>query len=308
LLSYAIYRQISHRLHWKDSLQEIRQAISGPQQWKIWATLLLMTVNWGLEAKKWQLTNRMLQSLTFWQSFKAVLTGTAIAAFTPNRVGEYFGRMLYIEEGKRARSIALTIVGSLAQFAVTLVCGIAGILYLEWHLHHHTNVSHAFQQASLNLLLLIISGGLVLLLIFYFRLPGMVRKIAKWGKFTQYVKILMDLPLKVLLQILCLSFARYTVFIVQYGLLFSVFSVELSFAQLFGGISVMYLVMAVVPTFTFLTDLGLRWEAGIKIMELFSNNMVGVLAASLGIWLINLIIPALIGSLLILSIKVFRIQ
>ena len=268
--------------------------------------MLFMAVNWGLEAKKWQLSNRVLQSLSFWQSFKAVLTGTAIAAFTPNRMGEYFGRVLYIEEGKRTRSIALTIVGSMAQFVVTLVFGMVGVFYLEWHLHSDT--THLFQQTSLNILLGVVSVGLLFLLIFYFRLPGMVRKLSGWGKFSQYVKILKDLPPTMLLQILCLSFARYMVFVVQYGLLFSAFSVNLSFAELFGGISVMYLVMAVVPTFTFLTDLGLRWGASVKIMELFSSNMVGILAASLGIWLINLIIPALIGSLLILSIKVFRIR
>ena len=198
--------------------------------------------------------------------------------------------------------------GHLIMFAVTLIFGIAGVFYLEWHLHHHPNSTHMAQQTSLNLLLGFISAGVVLLLLFYFRLPGMVRKLAGWGKFMQYVKVLKDLPPRVLLQILCLSFARYMVFILQYGLLFSAFNVELSLAQLFGGISVMYLVMAVVPTFTLLTDLGVRWEAGIKIMELFSSNAVGILAASLGIWLINLIIPALIGSLLILSIKVFRIQ
>lgn len=267
-----------------------------------------MFANWGIEAKKWQLANQLLQRLDFWKSFKAVLTGTAIAAFTPNRVGEYFGRMLYIEEENRTRSIALTIVGSIAQFAVTLVCGIAGIIYLEWQLHHQVTGAHGFQRTSLNFLLLIVSVGLILLLIFYFRLPHIVRKMTGTGKFMYYVKFLKDLPPATLIQILCLSFARYFVFIIQYGLLFSVFNVELSFAQLFGGISVMYLVMAILPTFTFLTDLGLRWEAGIKIMELFSNNMVGILAASLGIWLINLIIPALMGSLLILSIKVFRIQ
>jgi hypothetical protein len=61
--------------------------------------------------------------------------------------------------------------------------------------------------------------------------------------------------------------------------------------------------MAVVPTFTFLTELGLRWEASIQILELFGAGAVGIFAASLAIWLINLIIPALIGSLLILSIK-----
>jgi hypothetical protein len=64
--------------------------------------------------------------------------------------------------------------------------------------------------------------------------------------------------------------------------------------------------MAVVPTFTFLTELGLRWEASLQIIELFSANRVGIFASSLGIWLINLVIPALIGSLLILSIKLYR--
>ena len=184
------------------------RVIGGRQQWKIWATLLLMTANWGLEAKKWQLANRILQPLSFWQSFKAVLTGTAIAAFTPNRMGEYFGRILYIEEGKRTRSIALTVVGSIAQFVVTLVFGIAGICYLEWHLHQHADTAHLFQQASLSVLLLIVSVGLVLLLIFYFRLPGMVRKMAEWGKLMQYVKVLKDLPRTILLQILCLYLER----------------------------------------------------------------------------------------------------
>jgi len=64
--------------------------------------------------------------------------------------------------------------------------------------------------------------------------------------------------------------------------------------------------MAVVPTFTFLTDLGLRWEASIQIIQLFNPNATGIFAVSLGIWFINLIIPALIGSLLILRIKLFR--
>jgi hypothetical protein len=78
--------------------------------------------------------------------------------------------------------------------------------------------------------------------------------------------------------------------------------------QLFAGIAVMFLIMAVVPTFSFLTDLGIRWEASIQIMELFSGNTIGIFTASFGIWIINLILPALIGSLLILRIKIFRLD
>jgi hypothetical protein len=96
------------------------------------------------------------------------------------------------------------------------------------------------------------------------------------------------------------------VFIVQYCLLFSVFGVTLSSSQAFAGVSAMFLFLAIIPSFTFLTDLGLRWELGLQIMQLFSSNIMGIFAVSLGIWIINLIIPALIGSLLILNIKLFR--
>jgi hypothetical protein len=68
----------------------------------------------------------------------------------------------------------------------------------------------------------------------------------------------------------------------------------------------MFLMLAIIPSFTFLTDLGLRWEIGLQIMQFFSSNMMGIFAVSLGIWIINLIIPALVGSLLILNIKLFR--
>ena len=120
------------------------------------------------------------------------------------------------------------------------------------------------------------------------------------------MKVLQNFDAAILLRILFLSFGRYIVFIVQYSLIFPVFNVALGFGAVWGGMSVVFLVMAVVPTFTFLTELGLRWEASIQILELFSSNMVGVFAASFAIWLINLIVPALIGSLLILSIKLFK--
>ena len=83
-----------------------------------------------------------------------------------------------------------------------------------------------------------------------------------------------------------------------------VFGLSVSFSKL--TLVVDFLVMAVVPTFTFLTELGLRWEASIQVLELYSANTVGIFAASFAIWLINLIIPALIGSLLIVSIKLFK--
>jgi hypothetical protein len=127
-----------------------------------------------------------------------------------------------------------------------------------------------------------------------------------WTRVKQIVKDLQEIPLAILFRILCLSFGRYLVFVVQYFLLFSVLGVALTWGQTFCGISLMFLIIAVVPTLTFFTDLGIRWVAGLQIISLFSPNSAGILGVSLGIWLINLVIPALVGSFLILRIKLFR--
>jgi uncharacterized membrane protein YbhN (UPF0104 family) len=267
-----------------------------------------MFANWGLEARKWQLSLAELEHMSFQKSFRAVFTGTTIASFTPNRIGDYLGRMLYVSEGKRVQSIPLTILCSMAQMLVTIVTGIAGVFYLQKYLHTQMIEDHQSMQLGLDILSYLTALLVLIIAFFYFRLSAMVRFLENrgWGKYLAPMKVLKELKLTILFHLLSLSFVRYVVFILQYYLLFSLFGVSLTWIQTFAGISTMFLVMVFVPTFTFLTDLGLRWESSIQIIRLFSPNTTGIFAVSLGIWMINLIIPALIGSLLILRIKLFR--
>ena len=291
-----------------QSFHQISQAITGPRSWKIWLAVILMPVNWGLEAKKWQLSIRQIQDISFWTALKATLTGITLASFTPNRIGEYVGRILYVEEGKRIQSISLTIVCSIAQLLITTLAGCLGLLYLKWYLYQQMASNGQDWQSLFSVILLGAAVFSVVLIIVFFRISWLGKipeKIPSLNKFLKYVKVLEGFHTTILLRILFLSFGRYLVFIMQYSLLFSVFGVLLTWEQTLSGISVMFLVMAIVPSFTFLTELGLRWEASIQIMEFFSFNTIGIFAASSGIWIVNLIIPALVGSLLILSTKLF---
>jgi len=307
ILFYSVYHQVQQQ-NWQQSFSQIKSAVTGSQQWKIWMTIALMVANWGLEARKWQLCIRELEHVSFLKAFGAILAGTAIASFTPNRVGEYLGRMLYIEEGKRLQSISLSIICSISQVLVTMIAGIIGLFYLQKiphaRLFHDTHIG----QIGRDIFFIGIGFSIILGAVIYFRLPAMVRFSEKmhWKKIFTQVRVLKDVKLTILFNILSLSFARYIVFILQYYLLFTLFGVAITWGQTFAGISIMFLLIAVVPTFTFLTDLGLRWEAGLQIIKLFNSNTTGIFAVTLGIWLINLIIPALIGSLLILRIKLFR--
>ena len=68
---------------------------------------------------------------------------------------------------------------------------------------------------------------------------------------------------------------------------------------------VLFLVLAIVPTVA-LAELGFRGKVSIQLFGLLSANTIGILATAAGIWIINLVIPAIAGSLLILGIRLFR--
>ena len=50
----------------------------------------------------------------------------------------------------------------------------------------------------------------------------------------------------------------------------------------------------------------LRGEISILLFGLISTNNAGIMFAATGIWLINRVIPALIGSLFVCGIKLFK--
>ena len=71
------------------------------------------------------------------------------------------------------------------------------------------------------------------------------------------------------------------------------------------AVSVIFLVLAIIPTFA-IAELGIRGKVSLKLLELFSTNSLGITVATASIWLINLVVPAVAGSLLIVSVKIFK--
>jgi hypothetical protein len=269
----------------------------------------LMLVNWGIEARKWQLAIRHVQAITFSRAFKAIFTGTTLAFFTPNRMGEYMGRILYIKKCKRIQAISLTIVCSMAQLLITLSAGLTGLIFIKGQII--SNSASASSGVWIDLSKFFIAGIVLVLALLYFRLgwlTELVKRTPRINKYVAYVRVLDNFNATILLRILSLCLLRYAVFVLQYFLFFQLFKVEVNWWQTFWSISVVFLILAIVPSIALLTELGIRWKASIDLVALFSSNITGILATSLAIWLINLVIPALIGSLLILGIKFFKKQ
>src|SRR5215211_4547039 len=140
-LAFSIYRQINNQNHLGASWTHIKQSVQSSRIVNLVLVLVMMGVNWALEAWKWKLSVASIYPVSLLQSVKAVLSGVSFSVTTPNRVGEYLGRMLYMPEGSRLKSISVTLVGSLSQLLVTFLSGLAGFILLRENLIAHELMS-----------------------------------------------------------------------------------------------------------------------------------------------------------------------
>lgn len=300
-LSWSIYRQIQQQPGLEAAWQGIRASLSGPMLWNLVAVIVLMWVNWGLEAIKWKISVKPVQDISFGKALQAILSGVSFSVSTPNRIGEYLGRVLYMEEGKRLKTISITIVGSMSQLLITLLAGMIGLLCLQKEIVSHQLIG----QMWMNVILYGVMIVFATVCLFYFRLSWLIRwvgRIPGTKKFGYLVEAIAECSPRLLSKLLLISLLRFLVFIIQYWLLFALFDVHLQGWQVLWTISLAFLVMAVIPTIA-IAELAQRGKVVIALAGLYSSNELGMTFATAGIWFINLIIPAIIGSLLILRMR-----
>ena len=305
VLCFSLYRQLIRQTDLELRWQQIKTSWLS---WKFVVVIFLMLVNWGIEARKWQLLVGHVQQFTFIKALKSVLSGCSITMLTPNRIGEYGGRVLFLDEQHRIKGISLTIVGSISQLLITMIMGCLGLFFLRFFSHNNSNALNVLPHFWGDVLIYFSVTCTLLLFLFYIRLGWLVRlmeKVPAFSKVVRHITVLDEFAAKQLVQILSLSLLRYAVFVLQYVLLLQVMQVGIEVWLSFWLITVFYLVLAVAPTIGFL-EMPIRAKASIELMQLYSTNILGIQTAALGIWITNLVIPALIGSLLILSIKIVK--
>lgn len=307
-LFYSLYDQLKHQQGVHESILQMSKAPFEKDGWKFWATLALVFVNWGIEARKWQIILRPLYRIKYLSAVKGILSGITLSLNTPNRMGEYGGRIIYLPKDTRLKAISFAIAGSISQLIITLVMGSFGLIYIMSTLHPITDTVMGLSFFWLRIILLFTGLAAILLLVLYFRLsyiPGIFQSLFPSNKFSKHLIMLKEIPAKILLRLLSLSLLRFMVFVIQYILLLQVVNVEVNWWQGLWVISILFLVLAIIPSFA-IADLGIRGKFSTELLLLYSTNTVGIIGATFGIWFINLFIPAIAGAILIASVKIFR--
>lgn len=259
--------------------------------------LLLLPLNIGLEANKWRRLMGPIFKFSPLLSLRAICTGMTVSLFTPNRIGEFAGRILYLPGRFRVGGIFATFIGSLAQYIVYWVAAVVALSFgaaeLPWLL--------PYRPWLLFIGILVV----VFLLLIYFRSNHLLLWLRKrqWkAPFMRFLVISGRYPKEVLAPVLLIAAARFVVFCLQlYALmLFVGFPPEGSKAL--ALLPLLFIAQTAVPSFV-LTDLGVRGGLALFLFEPWAGSAFLALLPSYMLWFMNIIFPAFLGWVSLLQLR-----
>jgi len=304
LLAWVIYKNIFGKQDideiWSLFLENLqRQNIS----WLLVA-IFLMPINWIFETLKWRVLIQSVEKLSFGKSFAAIIAGVTLSIFTPNRIGEYGGRVLFVKPENNWKSVIATLVGSFSQLLVILSFGMLGFGYF---VSHYFEVEPHLLQGVIFIMMALI--GLMFFGFYNIELMIPVFKkiphIYKLKRFFKDIVVLRNYDSKILSKALGFAFLRYTVYTFQYLLLLHFFGINITLIEGLSGIATIFILQTSIPLPP-LVGLIVRSEIAILVWGIFSSNELSILAATFVLWILNLIIPALFGTAFIANINVLK--
>ena len=261
---------------------------------------ILMFVNWLLESLKWKFLTRNLTPITLWQSIEGVFCGLTWAIFTPNRIGDFGGRVMFLPPRWRIHGVFAMGVGSFGQNVITNVLGATAIMWFVI----------VFKQPNIWILV----GGIILTIAFisvfiivYFNLNWIVKlfdRISFLKKYHRFFEIMGRYKLSELLKIMGFCLARFATFSFQYYLLIHMLVPAIPAFDMMMMVFIVFIIQSALPSLD-LIDVAVRSTAAATFFAYITNQEIAIITAFAAIWLINLIIPAILGSVFIFKLNFF---
>ena len=255
----------------------------------LFLVLLLMPINWFLEIKKWQL---LLQShqVNFSTAMKSVFGGLTIGMATPARVGEFAGRIVFFDDAIKKDALLKSAYGGLAQSFFTIA---APLLFLFFNAENYIGY---YSKTTIYLTLV----GLLLVLSFLF----FINKILSISFVKKYFPptIFSQFPKSIQLKIFAYSGLRYCIYLLQYSLLFYALDMPFSFVEIIGKCSLLLFFQSISPLASWI-DLPIRSGLAVGLFHYTGMPIAFLTFIPFIIWLINLLLPSLMGYFFIYKLN-----
>ena len=307
LAFYFLYQQVVSKKAFEGfDLLFIKQNIF-QNKGLIILVLFMMFFNWLLEALKWQFLIKKIEKISLITALRAVFSGITVSVFTPNRVGEYGGRVFCLEKADRIQAVLITVLGSMSQLLTTILFGSVGILFLNNYIPGIHDLYKEMDFAYPLLFFMLLFINILLLLLFHniSVISSLMDKFNCLSKYKKYKEVFTYYNAQELMMVFLLSISRYVIFTTQFFILLKLFLVDVSYFDAIVLSMVMLFAISVIPTIS-ISEIGVRGSVALYLFSFVSLNAVGILSATFLLWVINLLVPAIIGTLFIFTLKFFR--
>ncbi len=295
-----IFQKLSHNQNIAN-FQSLTKSLSTANVWIVLITLfLLMFLNWFLEALKWRFLVKPIEKISTWKAIESVFCGLTWAVFTPNRIGEYGGRIFFLSPRKRIIGAISMGVGAIGQMVVTNVLGALAILWFVDRFMHFNDMLYY----ALSFLVLAFSG---FFLLFYFNIrwiDGLLSKIKFLKPFKKFFSILARYKKSDLLKVFIYCLSRFFVFTTQYYLIIHLLVPDIKIFEMAMMLFILFFIQSALPSLDLL-DIGVRVSTATYFFAFITTQEVAIMTATTCIWIINLIIPAILGSVFVLKLNFF---
>jgi hypothetical protein len=270
--------------------------------WKDHSSLLiiaffLIPVNWSLEAYKWKFLIKKLETISFGRALEGIITGVAMGFVTPHSLGDYVARIFCLTNPYRTKGIGAIFLSRISQFYITLCFGSISVVFYVFKVTR--------EQSELNYDLLFwftVFNNILFILIFIYH-NQLLKYIGHWKfmeKVMPYFGIIKEYSFSEINFVLFLSLLRYMVFCTQFILILICFNIYLDWWLMLMGVGFIFFIKSIIPTFL---DFGVREAAAVVFFGAFGYNNQNIIFASLTLWLLNLVLPAIIGLLLVYKVR-----
>lgn len=297
LFLYIIYRQILSKGDIAYQWTQLKAHWSTAPSLLLLLVVALAPLNWFWEALKWRRVISRIYPIRLPTAYKAVLTGIAFAMVTPGKVGDFAGRIIYLPNRKKVHAAIATLSSNLIQVIATSCLGILGLIYF---LIFHTNTLFWYIAWALVALVVIalITWRSKSYWLSYFMRKNWVQKGLRYLSFLKRYK-----KTDLLFVWLC-SLLRFLTYNIQFLVLANALGCEIPWIDGFFASLFMFWMITMIPSLI-LSDIGVR---GLLATLIFVDTglvqlPLSLLTASYIIWLLNLILPSIIGSVLLLTLR-----
>ncbi|MDT0630502.1 lysylphosphatidylglycerol synthase transmembrane domain-containing protein [Rubrivirga sp. S365] len=263
------------------------------------AALALVPVNVGLEAYRWgRLVRRLAPEVRHRDALRAVVGSYPLGLLTPGRVGDYVGRAVYLRAVPPGASAALTFGERMATLAACLVGGLAALgPYLRDAVAPSPLWPAVVGVGALG------AGALVVAIAFPSVARAALSAVLPFEPVRRAVAAFDRIPREESVTLLALSGLRYLVFSTQFVLLVRAVDPGAALGGVALGVALVFFAKSAVPQVT-LGDLGVREGAAVFFLGAYGVAPAAALDASLALFALNLVLPALAGVPFLLRLRV----